>query len=210
MRRAYTTIEPTDTEIEIQRSRFICWLRRVETEDAARAVIDEARSTHWKANHHCTAYVVGADRDVQRSNDDGEPAGTAGRPMLEVLSHEGASDVIAVVTRYFGGIKLGTGGLARAYSDAVAAALTEASRVRRVPTQRYDLTLSHADAGRAEHALRSAGITITDVAYASTVRLSIAVPTDDRGALEERLRPLGIDVTALVPTDTDWTDRPQR
>src|SRR5690625_7410464 len=101
------------TELEIRRSRFITWLRRAGEEAAARALVDEARHTYPDARHHCSAFVVrvpGANL-VERSSDDGEPAGTAGMPMLEVLRGSGLVDVAAVVVRYFGGVKLGTGGL---------------------------------------------------------------------------------------------------
>src|SRR5690606_5623750 len=108
----------TTTELEIRRSRFITWLRRAEDEEAARDLVEEARHTYPDARHHCSAFVVrvpGANL-VERSSDDGEPAGTAGMPMLEVLRGSGLVDVSAVVIRYFGGVKLGTGGLVRAYS----------------------------------------------------------------------------------------------
>src|SRR5680860_1503467 len=113
-------------EIEVKRSRFICHVERVANEDEARAVIERIRKQHWDARHNCSAFVLGPGGDVQRSNDDGEPSGTAGAPMLEVLRGRGVSDVVAVVTRYFGGVLLGAGGLVRAYSDSVRAALDEA------------------------------------------------------------------------------------
>src|SRR5690606_19439535 len=122
-----------DAEIEVKRSRFLCRLVRVETEEAVRGVIDSARREHYGARHHCSAFVLGtasAPDQVRRSNDDGEPSGTAGRPMLEVLSGRGLIDTVAVVTRYFGGTMLGAGGLARAYSDAVSAAIDGAMKNR--------------------------------------------------------------------------------
>ena len=109
----------------VLRSRFLAHVARAETEAAARAVIAEARAAHHDARHHCSAFVLGADAMLRRSNDDGEPSGTAGRPMLDVLGGRGLSDVVVVVTRWFGGTLLGTGGLTRAYGDATAAALAE-------------------------------------------------------------------------------------
>src|SRR5690606_33095353 len=100
-----------EAEIEVKRSRFLCTLRRVGTEADARAVVEEMRRQHWDARHHCSAFVLGPDGALQRSSDDGEPAGTAGAPMLEVLRGHGVSDVVAVVTRWFGGVLLGAGGL---------------------------------------------------------------------------------------------------
>ena len=117
-----------DTETEARRSRFLTRLARVDDEDAARAIIAEVRATYPDARHHCLAFIVdvpGA-QPVERSSDDGERAGTAGMPMLEVLRGSGVSNAVAVVTRYFGGVLLGTGGLVRAYSDAVSSALAQA------------------------------------------------------------------------------------
>jgi uncharacterized YigZ family protein len=102
-------------ELEVRKSRFIGHAFRVEDEEAARATIQGLRKRYWDANHNCTAWRIGRDGRVQRSNDDGEPAGTAGTPMLEVLNQRHLTDVLVVVTRYFGGTKLGAGGLIRAY-----------------------------------------------------------------------------------------------
>ena len=119
---AYLTIAGDATgEIEVSRSRFLCRLARVEDEVSARSVIEQARKQHWDARHHCSAFILGADHRLERSSDDGEPAGTGGAPMLEVLRGRDLSDVVAVVTRWFGGTLLGTGGLSRAYADAVRA-----------------------------------------------------------------------------------------
>ena len=124
---AYTTLAAGGGfrhEIEIKRSRFITILRRAATEEDARALVSELRREFHDARHHCSAFVLGPDRDIQRSSDDGEPSGTAGIPMLEALLRRETvpgvtdlSDVSAVVVRYFGGILLGAGGLVRAYSE---------------------------------------------------------------------------------------------
>lgn len=117
---AYTTLSgPAEAEVGAKRSRFLAHLAPAADEEAARAVIEAARRAHHDARHHCSAFVLGPDRRTERSNDDGEPAGTAGSPMLDVLRGSGLTDVVAVVTRWFGGTLLGTGGLIRAYSDAV-------------------------------------------------------------------------------------------
>ena len=140
---AYTTLAPGDDfrhELEIKRSRFITVLRRAPDEDAARALVSELRKEFHDARHHCSAFVLGPDRSIQRSNDDGEPSGTAGIPMLEALIRRETqpgvsdlSDVSAVVVRYFGGILLGAGGLVRAYSESVSAAwwATAISQIRK-------------------------------------------------------------------------------
>jgi uncharacterized YigZ family protein len=166
-------------ELEIQRSRFICSLARVADADQAAAFIAAVRKQHWSANHNCSAFRVGPNAEEQRSSDDGEPAGTAGVPMLEVLIRRELTDTVAVVTRYFGGVKLGSGGLIRAYGRSVAEALDAVGTVRRVPHTSVDVTIDHAEAGRLENELRAAGYRIAAVEYAGEVRITIHVPSDD-------------------------------
>lgn len=198
----FTTLAgPAIAEIEVKRSRFLCELTPVGAGDdeasevAARAVVEAARKQHWDARHHCSAFVLGPQRQVRRSNDDGEPSGTAGAPMLEALVASGLSDVVAVVTRWFGGTLLGAGGLVRAYGDVVRAALAEA----RVVTYECRLVMAAdvgiADVGRVENALRAAGRHVEGVDYAQgaasgTARLVLAVTQADRAALESELASL--------------------
>uniref|UniRef100_UPI003F68F5AB YigZ family protein n=1 Tax=Streptococcus pluranimalium TaxID=82348 RepID=UPI003F68F5AB len=113
------------TEEEIKKSRFICHLKRVTSEEEARDFIAAIKKEHYRANHSCSAMIIGENSEVKRSSDDGEPSGTAGVPMLTVLEKQDLTNVVAVVTRYFGGIKLGAGGLIRAYTGSVAQALNE-------------------------------------------------------------------------------------
>lgn len=165
------------TELEVKRSRFITLLRRVDDEAAARGLLAEARDIFPDARHHCSAWVISVPdaQPLWHSSDDGEPSGTAGRPMLDILLGSGLTDVAAVVVRYFGGTLLGTGGLVRAYSDAVAAALARAPRVRLVTSELWTLLLPHADAGRVESELRGRGVAVHEVAYvADGVRLTLA------------------------------------
>lgn len=165
------------TELEVKRSRFITLLRRVDDEAAARALLAEARDIFPDARHHCSAWAISVPdaQPLWHSTDDGEPSGTAGRPMLDILLGSGLTDVAAVVVRYFGGTLLGTGGLVRAYSDAVAAALARAPRVRLVTSELWTLLLPHADAGRVESELRGRGVAVHQVAYvADGVRLTLA------------------------------------
>lgn len=205
---AYRTIRrPVTASIEERRSVFECWLRRVGSEDTARAVVEEARAVHWDARHHCSAWVLGPDRALTRSNDDGEPSGTAGTPMLDVLSHSGFSDVVAVVTRWFGGTLLGTGGLVRAYGDAVRAALAEARPLQRELRQLATLEVGHADAGRIEHDLRSSGVVVTGVDYASSVILHVAVPVGEGDVVREQVARLTAGAAQLRPGASEWVDR---
>lgn len=122
----YKTITSNHTtEEEIKKSRFICHLKRVTSEEEARDFIAAIKKEHYRANHSCSAMIIGENSEVKRSSDDGEPSGTAGVPMLTVLEKQELTNVVAVVTRYFGGIKLGAGGLIRAYTSSVAQALNE-------------------------------------------------------------------------------------
>ncbi len=177
-------------ELEIRKSRFICALARVDGEDAARAFISERRKEHWNATHNCTAYVLGDDGGVQRSSDDGEPGGTAGVPMLEVLRHRRLTDTVAVVTRYFGGVKLGAGGLIRAYGGAVSAAVDEIGVLERRELLVVDVFADYMLGGRLESDLRDSSLTVRDVAYADRVRIEVALPEEDLPGFEVRLAEL--------------------
>ncbi|MDO4911135.1 MAG: YigZ family protein [Corynebacterium sp.] len=166
-----------ETELEIKRSRFITYLTRVENEEEAREFINDIKKQYPDARHHCSAYIYHVDdaNAVERSSDDGEPSGTAGMPMLDMLKGSGLLDICAVVVRYFGGIKLGTGGLVRAYGDAVSQALEQVTPVLRAQRELYTIALDHSDAGRIEAELRNRGFVITDTHYGSQVTLTLAV-----------------------------------
>jgi uncharacterized YigZ family protein len=203
-----TVAAPARAEIEVRRSRFICDLARAGSEEEARAFIEQVRSGSREARHHCTAFILGPDGATQRSNDDGEPSGTAGAPMLEVLRGRGLRDVVAVVTRWFGGTLLGTGGLIRAYADAVGAGVDAAHLVRREPRAVTRLTVSHASAPRLEHALRNnRAVVVTEVTYAGRdVTLVLGV---DPAALES-VRALVAELSSggaqLVELGHEWVD----
>ena len=191
-------------ELEVKRSRFLADVRRVPDEAAARAVVDELRRTHWDARHHCSAFVLGPDRGLERSSDDGEPAGTAGAPMLEVLRGAAVSDTVAVVTRWFGGTLLGAGGLVRAYGDAVRLALEEAGTRRRVLVHEFTVALPHTDAGRVESELRSRGVTVLDTTYAAHVSLRIGLT--DPQPLPGWLAELTAGRVTAEPAGERWVD----
>lgn len=174
-------------ELDVKRSRFLCALARVTTEEEARAVLRERRRQHHEARHHCFAYVLGDDGRTQKSSDDGEPAGTAGVPILEVLRRNDITNTIAVVSRYFGGILLGAGGLTRAYSGAVAEALAAVGTVERQPVRGVSTTVEHAVAGRLESDLRSMGYRIAGVHYGERVRFDLRIPPSHVAEFEARL-----------------------
>jgi len=198
-------------EIEVKRSRFLCRLVRVDTEDAARAAIETARTEHWGARHHCSAFVVGPSGtpdQVRRSNDDGEPSGTAGRPMLEALTGRDLVDCVAVVSRYFGGTLLGAGGLVRAYSEAVLTTIDLAQSrgllVARERRELFRLALSHADAGRIEAELRQRGVLILGTSYAEVALLNIA--GDDAENLGAIVAQVTAGVGELEAVGHEWVD----
>jgi uncharacterized YigZ family protein len=143
-----------DHELVIRKSRFLAHVAPVISPENADEVVAAVRKQHWDARHHCSAQVTGILGDRARSSDDGEPSGTAGIPMLEVLRRRELTDVVAVVTRYFGGIKLGAGGLVRAYSSAVSETLDRASLVDRRMLAQITLAVPHSDAGRLDNLLR--------------------------------------------------------
>lgn len=143
-----TVAAPVEHELVEKKSRFLTRIEPVSTVAEADAVVAARRKQFWDARHHCVALIVGLTADQQRSNDDGEPSGTAGIPMLEVLRRRELTDLVAVVTRYFGGVKLGAGGLVRAYSTAVSETLDRARLLRRLPATVVTVPVPHTEAGR--------------------------------------------------------------
>lgn len=176
-------------EFEVKRSRFIGWIARAGSEEQAREAIQSAREQYPDARHHCSAFIVHQDgaQPIERSSDDGEPSGTAGKPMLEVLKGSGMQDVVAVVIRYFGGIKLGTGGLVSAYTEAVSATLEGVTRVIREVRELGTVDFPHAEAGRIESELRAAGIDVVDVSYNRSATYTLAFAPGDRERVDALL-----------------------
>lgn len=203
----YETIAaPVETELEISRSRFLTHLERVDDEVEAREVIASVKAEHPKARHHCTAFVIGPKAAIQRSNDDGEPAGTAGAPMLEALTAAGLSDVVAIVTRYFGGVLLGAGGLTRAYRSAVAEATAAAKRVARAKRQTLTVTSAYDIAPQIEAWARRSGIAITGTDYQADVTLDLAVDPDDAKQTVCTIAELSAGSALITPGETAYVD----
>lgn len=175
-----TIYAPARNEIEIKRSRFIASCARTDCEEAAREFIAQIRREFPDARHHCTAFIIHQDTgpDTARSSDDGEPAGTAGNPMLKVLTESNLTNVTCVVTRYFGGTKLGTGGLVRAYSGAVQQVLEDAQTVRLVTQSSYQLQLPISEAGKIEAKLTQNGYQILDRDFSQEASLRFAAPLE--------------------------------
>ncbi|WCC80810.1 IMPACT family protein [Cutibacterium equinum] len=205
--------DPVEAELDIKRSIFHTRLVRVETEDAAREVIAQARRDGHDARHHVSAFVLGPDRHAQRCSDDGEPAGTAGMPTLNALTASSTanqpplSDVVAVTSRWFGGIKLGAGGLTRAYGNAVTNALDSASLHRRILMDTFTTLLDLSQAGHEEGLIRAAGHEVLTVEYtADGAVLTLACQAGQGDHLAVELAGLlGRDV-GLVPMAQRWVD----
>lgn len=196
-------------ELEVRKSRFLAVLRRVGSAAEARDLVETQRRRHYDARHHCSASVLREDTGppIGRSSDDGEPSGTAGLPMLQVLLGTGLAEVAVVVTRYFGGTLLGAGGLVRAYSGVTAQAVAAAQTVRRQRLELHDLSIDHADAGRVQSELRSAGVLVLDVAYAETAVLRLAL-TGTPAALIDLVAAVTSGAGQLEPAGHRWVDAP--
>ncbi len=165
----YTVRGYGEHEIVIQKSRFIAHFDRVESEEEAQAFIDKIKKKNWNATHNCSAYLIGEHDHIQKANDDGEPSGTAGVPMLEVLKKRGLKDTVVVVTRYFGGIKLGAGGLIRAYGGAVSEGLDVIGIVQRTLMQVVHTRIEYPLLGKVEHSLRESIYDIKTIDYLEQV-----------------------------------------
>ncbi|MEU1349201.1 YigZ family protein [Streptomyces sp. NPDC005775] len=177
MQEQYRTVARAGVhETEVNRSRFICALAPAATEQDAQDFVAAVRREHPTASHNCFAYVIGADASVQKASDDGEPGGTAGVPMLQMLTRREMRYVVAVVTRYYGGVKLGAGGLIRAYGGAVGEALDAMGTLTRQRFRIVTVTVGHQRAGRLENELRATGRTVREVRYAEAVSIEIGLP----------------------------------
>lgn len=182
MQEEYRTVARAGVhETEISRSRFLAALAPAATEAEAQEFVRRVRGEHPTATHHCYAYVIGADAGIRKSSDDGEPGGTAGVPMLQMLLRRDIRYAVAVVTRYYGGIKLGAGGLIRAYGGAVGEALDVLGTVTRRRLRLATVTVGHERAGRLANDLRAAGREVRDVRYGEAVAFEVAVPEAELG-----------------------------
>lgn len=172
----YTIKSDGSHEIVINKSRFITHMKRTTTEEEAQSFIEAIKKEHWNATHNCSAYLIGENDDIQKANDDGEPSGTAGIPMLEVLKKRQLKDTCAVVTRYFGGIKLGAGGLIRAYGNAVNETIDVIGVVERQLIQIVHVTVDYHWLGKVENELRNSSYLLQDTMYEENVTFSVGIP----------------------------------
>lgn len=185
MRENYLTVKGYgESEIVISKSRFLTYIERAETEEDAISFIDGIKKLHHNATHNCSAYIIGEHDHIQKANDDGEPSGTAGVPMLEVLKKQGLKDTVVVVTRYFGGIKLGGGGLIRAYGKATTEGLTAAQIVERKLHHVMKVTIDYTWLGKVENEIRSSSYSLEEIRYLEGVEIIVSVLKEE----EEQFR----------------------
>ncbi|WP_253868622.1 YigZ family protein [Microbulbifer sp. THAF38] len=187
---------PVVSETEEKKSRFICWLGPVTDKAAFQFQLSQIRKQYPDASHHCTALVIGnpANPDTMQADDDGEPGGSAGRPMLELLLKQGIGNVGAIVTRYFGGTKLGVGGLMRAYRGSVGAALQAVNLEAFVPLQEVSVSCDFAQESRLRYLVARYQGNCGQAGYASKVTMSISLPQDQWNPLRELLLSEGFEL----------------
>lgn len=195
------------TEIVIEKSRFICTLKKVGSETEAQEFIKSIKKEFWDATHNCSAYII---NDMQqRSSDDGEPSGTAGAPMLEVLRKKSLTGVAAVVTRYFGGIKLGAGGLVRAYTNSVVHAVEEAGLARRVEMAVFALSAPPGEAGRIMNKLYNQNIfTVNGAQYGERVQILLYMKQEQQAEAEAWLTAALNRPVTLEEVSTEFVEVP--
>lgn len=182
-----TTAENGTASYEIQKSRFIAYTSHVETEAEARDFVTAIKKKHFDARHNCSAWVLGADSSQQKSNDDGEPGGTAGNPILEAIKQHGLTNVVVVVTRYFGGIKLGAGGLIRAYSHTASLGLEATPCLEVKPFCLMEAEMDYSLLGTVENWIRNEGLRTGETAYLDKVTVRLLVEPADCEAISTEL-----------------------
>lgn len=175
----YLTIKDYgEHEIVIQKSRFICYVSRATTEEEAQEFIQKIKKQNWNATHNCSAYLIGEQDQIQKANDDGEPSGTAGVPMLEVLRKQGIKNCVVVVTRYFGGIKLGAGGLIRTYGKAVSEAIKELGVIERKTMKTMFINIDYTLLGTIQSRLEGTEYLLSQVHYTDKVSVEVLIDVD--------------------------------
>ncbi len=181
-----TVFSENQTEYVEKRSRFIATLRHCETEEEVSQFLEEMRSKYWDARHNCFAYSLQSGK-LCRFSDDGEPHGTAGKPMLDVIAGSGITDIAVVVTRYFGGVLLGTGGLVRAYSKSVQDVLQSAEVVKMVPSAVLSVCCDYTDYGKLVNLITNCGGNITDTQFTHNVTVEFSIKAEDVENFEKKL-----------------------
>lgn len=194
-------------EIVIEKSRFIAHIARATTEEEAQEFIQKIKKEHNSATHNCSAYLIGETDNIQKANDDGEPSGTAGVPMLEVLKKRELKDTVAVVTRYFGGIKLGAGGLIRAYGKSVSEGLNHIGVVERQLQQIVHITVDYTLLGKMENELRNSVYPIKEMNYMEKVEIQIYVPIKEKETFKEWIIDLSNAQSEIVFGEEEYLEK---
>jgi uncharacterized YigZ family protein len=202
----YTVKQEGQDEKIIQKSRFIGYVRRVETEEEAQSFIQEIKKKHHDATHNCSCYLIGQNNEIQKANDDGEPSGTAGVPMLEVLKKQNLKDTAVVVTRYFGGIKLGAGGLIRAYGNTTSQAIRATGIVKRTRVQGYSITVDYSLLGKLENELRNSEYLLDKINYLEHVEFIVYVELDKQDSFVDWIVDLTSDAATIKKTEEKYVE----
>lgn len=211
MRENYITFSDYGSnELIISKSRFIAHCTRAETEEEAIEFIEKIKKEHANATHNCSAYLIGEHDQFQKANDDGEPSGTAGVPILEVLKKQGLKDVVVVITRYFGGIKLGAGGLVRAYGKATTAGIEAAGVVERRLHHLMNVTVDYTLLGKLENEIRNSQYILVDIAYGENVVFSINVEKEQKSTFSEWMTNLTSGKSTISLKNQDFLEFPRQ
>ncbi len=189
MSRTYQTVaaESTDEIVE-KKSRFIAYVAPVSTKEDAYGFVERVKKRHYDAKHHCFAFSVEEDTPFLKYSDDGEPQGTAGKPILEVICGAGLSNLCIVVVRYFGGTLLGTGGLVRAYTEAARRGLSNNTVIQKTLMAECNLTCDYTDFGKLTYIMTSMGVVVRETNYEDKVHVNIYIPEDMTGIFEKKVK----------------------
>lgn len=202
----YTVKQAGSHEIIIQKSRFIGYVERVSNEEEANEFIQKIKKQHYNATHNCSAYIIGEHDQIQKANDDGEPSGTAGIPMLEVLKRLNLKNTAVVVTRYFGGIKLGAGGLIRAYSSTTSETIKKIGIVKGELMQGISLTVKYPLLGRVENMLHQSPHVIDKINYLEKVELIVYVHVHEVDTFKKEMINLTNDQIVMTEKDKKYIE----
>jgi len=202
----FTVKKEGSAEVMIKKSQFIGYVKRVETEEDAQTFIQSIKKKHHDATHNCSAYMVGEHDQIQKANDDGEPSGTAGVPILEVLKKKGLKDTAVVVTRYFGGIKLGAGGLIRAYGSTTSEAIRQTGVVQRQLMQGYSITVEYPLQGQLENSLRNSEHILETINYSDKVEFIVYVKDSAEDSFKNWIIDITSDQAVIKETDKAYIE----
>ena len=184
-------------EIVEKKSRFIGYIKKVESEEEAVAFINQIKKKHYDARHNCSAFIVGKNKELVRCNDDGEPSSTAGKPILEVLMGSNLVNICAVVTRYFGGTLLGTGGLVRAYTEATKAGLAQCKIAIMCLGKKVKIHTDYNAIGKVLYELGQRGLVQEDSEYTDVIVLTVIVPIEDVEGFEKKITEISAGKTVV-------------